>query len=292
MDLSPYMEKPVTQSVAYNRRDLLLYALGIGIGDLRYVHEKNRYFAAFPTYPIVLSFKGDAEDVVSFPSPAMKKGNFPLLPGEKVGLDGERSMEFYRPIPAGGAKLLMTDQAISCIQKGKGAAFETETMITDESGRPYVRIVSSAFRVGAKGFKDYGESHSAKIAVPRTPPTATFSYRTSEQQAVLYRLSGDYNPLHIDPAFAKMSGFGQPILHGLCTFGTSTQLILQHYAGNDPKLLKSVRARFSSPVIPGQTLEVLTWRDGNRIVFVTRVKETGSVCINNACVELHATPKL
>eukprot|EP01060_Flectonema_neradi_P031642 TRINITY_DN4858_c0_g1_i1.p1 TRINITY_DN4858_c0_g1~~TRINITY_DN4858_c0_g1_i1.p1 ORF type:complete len:300 (+),score=47.00 TRINITY_DN4858_c0_g1_i1:197-1096(+) len=292
VETEPYLNKWAEQTVSYNTRDLIIYALGIGCDTPQFVYEKSRKpkFAAFPTYPIVLGFKGDSQDTVNFPSKAMIKGaKKPPLPGVKVGLDGERYMEIIKPIPPKGAELVLKERLIGVHKKGSGATMDTETLITDKNGEVYCRLVSGVFMVGATDFKESGVNSSVKVAIPSRQPDATLEYKTSENLAKLYRLSGDYNPLHIDPRFAKGSGFKQPILHGLCSFGISSQLILQKYT-SDPSEFKAVRVRFSKPVMPGETLVVETWKEGNRIVFQTKVKETGLVCVTNAYVDICPAP--
>eukprot|EP01064_Diplonema_japonicum_P001683 TRINITY_DN11117_c1_g1_i1.p1 TRINITY_DN11117_c1_g1~~TRINITY_DN11117_c1_g1_i1.p1 ORF type:complete len:299 (+),score=83.65 TRINITY_DN11117_c1_g1_i1:48-944(+) len=286
-ETAPFLNKWTEQSATYNRRDLLTYSLGIGCDEHQFIYEKNRKFAAFPTYPIVLGFKGDQQDVVNFPSKAMIKGpKKPPLKGIKVGLDGERYLEMVKPLPKKGGDVILKERLLGVFKKGTGASVEQETLVTDKNGDVYCRIVSGQFLVGAENFKDSGVSFSKKITVPSRAPDAIEEYKTTINQAVLYRLSGDYNPLHIDPKFAKSSGFKEPILHGLCSFGISCRLILKHYANSDPTLFKSIRVRFSKPVLPGQTLVVEMWKEGSTITFQTKVKETGVVCISNACLEL------
>uniref|UniRef100_A0A8C6WBG6 Peroxisomal multifunctional enzyme type 2 n=1 Tax=Nannospalax galili TaxID=1026970 RepID=A0A8C6WBG6_NANGA len=149
----------------------------------------------------------------------------------------------------------------------------------------------SVFVVGSGGFGGKRTSEKVKeaIAVPRRPPDIILRDTTSLNQAALYRLSGDWNPLHIDPNFASIAGFDKPILHGLCTFGFSARHVLQQFADNDVSRFKAIKVRFAKPVYPGQTLETEMWKEGNRIHFQTKVQETGNIVISNAYVDLVPT---
>ena len=293
-DTKRYLNKPTRQSACYTQRDLLLYAQGIGCEELRFTYEHDENFAAFPTFPLTLLFSGMDQDVVSFPSEFMQEAPpMPPLKGVVTGLDGERYIEFFKPLPTEATEVVVSQQITGVHKRGKGASVETEATICDSAGEKYCRIVSGAFLVGAKDFKDSGISNSMKLSPPQRPADAIAEIATSKAQAQLYRLSGDYNPLHISPEFAKMVGFGEPILHGLCTFGMSARAVLKTFASNDVGQLKSLRVRFSKPVLPGQTLEVHMWHEQGRVVFITKVKETGAVVINNACAELgSATSRL
>ena len=279
--------------VGYTTRDLLTYALGIGCSDLRYVHEDCTDFAAFPTYPAVLGFKGDAIDVVSFPSPAMMQQPMPMLPGTRVVLDAERYIECVRPLPTEGASLSLRTKLVGVLQKGKGAVIQTESELVDSDDQLLYRLQAASFAVGATGFTSAGVSHSAAIEAPARPPDAEREQRVSEAQAQLYRLSGDYNPLHVDPAIAQMSGFDRPILHGLCSLGFAVRAVLDECAGGDASRFRCVRARFAAPVLPGQTLTTRMWRTSapgapTRVVFETVVAETGATAIKHAYVDLVA----
>eukprot|EP01062_Namystynia_karyoxenos_P070104 TRINITY_DN65498_c0_g1_i1.p1 TRINITY_DN65498_c0_g1~~TRINITY_DN65498_c0_g1_i1.p1 ORF type:complete len:297 (+),score=127.15 TRINITY_DN65498_c0_g1_i1:79-969(+) len=292
-DTQQFLDQWTEIPVSYNRRDLLIYAVGIGCDELPFVYEKDKKFGAFPTYPIVLSFKGDAQDVVNFPSKAMVSSmKSPPLKGVKNGLDGERYIEMVNPLPKMGAELILKTRLIGVHKRGSGASVESEQLLTDKAGKVYYRFFNGSFLVGATDFKDSGITKSQKIAPPARAPDAVMEMPTTETQAQVYRLSGDYNPLHVDPKFASMVGFKKPIIHGLCSLGICTRAILRQYGGSKADSFKALKLRFASPVLPGQTLVVEMWKDGNRVTFVAKVKETGKVCINNAYLELATGAKL
>jgi hypothetical protein len=234
LDVTQYIGKEASTTVSYNRKDLILYAVGIGCTELPFVYENAPGFSAFPTYPIVLSFKGTSNDVLNFPSPAMMDTmNTPPLPGTTVGLDGERYLEVLHPLPQEGT-FQLTSKLMGVHKRGKGALVENEVTLSDDK-HTYVRMVSGAFLVGAKNFEpeNAGKTNSENIKVPQREPDAVEETATSPFQTHIYRLSGDYNPLHIDPRFAKISGFKEPILHGLCSLGIATRAVLKNFAGND-----------------------------------------------------------
>lgn len=288
VETEPFIGKQTEYPVSYNTRDLITYAIGIGCTELNWVYENNKDFAAFPTYPIVLFFKGDESSVVPFPSKSMTSGpKGPRLPGVKVGLDAEKYIEKVNELPSGGANLRMRQKLLAVTKKGSGALTESELELVDESGKVYYRMVNGGMSVGAKDFKDGGKSTSISLKPPAREPDAVEEEKTSPFQAQLYRLSGDYNPLHVDPVFAGKAGFSAPIMHGLCTLGHSTRHVMKHFCDNRTQKFKAVRLRFASPVIPGDTLVTKMWKESNRVVFTTEVKETGKVVISNAFVELH-----
>lgn len=282
--------------VTYNQRDLIIYALGIGCEEMRFVYENDDDFAPFPTYPIVLGFKGDADSVVSFPSPAMGDSNVtPPLPGVKTGLDGERYMEFLEPNMPLDGEFRLTNKLVACNPKGKkGAAVESEQLLSTVDGKPLVRMISSAFLVGAKNFTGAGKSSMPNHKKPARAADSVVTLQTSATQTHIYRLSGDYNPLHIDQNFATMFGFKEPILHGLCTMGHTARAVLKQYCGNDPAQLKAFKVRFASPVLPGEALEVSMWKEGLIVVIEVAVQRGGKrvVVVSNSFAELRANAKL
>jgi acyl dehydratase len=280
-------------TVSFNRKDLILYAIGIGCTELDFVYELSPKFAAFPTYPLVLGFKGTSNDVLSFPSPAMLKTmNTPPLPGTKVGLDGERYLEVLNPLPLEG-EFTLKNTLLGIHKRGQGALVETETTISDGK-TTYVRMVSGAFLVGAKNFtpESAGKTNSENIKLPDRNPDTVENVQTSPNQTHVYRLSGDFNPLHIDPRFAKLNGFKEPILHGLCSLGIAARAVLKVYANNDPSQFKAIKVRFAKPVIPGETLAVSMWKEGNKVLVEIKAKERDLVVLNNAYVELKEGAKL
>lgn len=292
MDTSQFLNKWVEQKAAYNQRDLILYALGVGAKELNWAYEHDSNFAAFPTFPLVLLFKGDSFDVVSFPSPMMQDGPaLPPLPGIKVGLDGERYVECIRPLNPEGGELTVKSRLIGIHKRGTGASVETECIISDKDG-PVYRLVSGAFLVGAKDFADSGVTNSEVVKVPKRAPDHVETIKTDESMPLLYRLSGDYNPLHVDQDMATMSGFEKPIMHGLCSFGISCHAVLKSMLDNDASKFKAIKGRFASPVLPGQTLKVEMWKEADRIIFTTTSVESGKVCINNAYVLINTGAKL
>ena len=289
LDTAPFIQKEFDDGIAvsYNKRDLLTYAVDIGCSDLRFVYEHDFDFQAFPTYPVVLAFKGTDQDVVDFPSEAMQETtSLPPLSGIRTVLDGERYIEKVRPLDVDGGELRLQQRLIGVHKRGSGASIETESRLVDNDGNVFYKFISGAFALGAKNFKDAGVSYSAKVPIPDRAPDKIEEFKTSPFQAQIYRLSGDYNPLHIDPEQATAFGFKKPILHGLCSLGITVRAVLKAYADNDADRFKALKLRFSKPVIPGETVVTEMWQEGNRIIFLGKVKETGAVVINNSYVDL------
>jgi acyl dehydratase len=182
---------------------------------------------------------------------------------------GEQSVTLHGSLPAEGAVISVTT-VTGIYDKGSGAVLATETVASDQnSGQPLYTTTSSAFIRGEGGFGgDRGPS--GRVEFPEREPDHKVTYQTRTDQALLYRLSGDRNPLHSDPKFAAMGGFDKPILHGLCSFGFTGRALLHTLCGSDPDRFTSMAARFSKPVIPGQALTVMIWVEGEgRALFQT-----------------------
>jgi acyl dehydratase/putative sterol carrier protein len=277
---------PVNLPVSYNRRDVILYALGVGAKEPRFLYEGDQDFCVIPTFSTVFPFRGESNDIVPF------SGSLAKIPGAKFNpamiLHGEQETEVLKhPIPVEGL-FTNTSKVIGCYDKGKGAVVVTEALTLDRNTKtPIFRNVTTLFIRGLGGFGGDRGPTMPPIQLPNRKPDAIHADKTSEQQAFLYRLSGDYNPLHADPALAQMVGFQKPILHGLCTYGFACRAVLANFCDNDPKKFKLIKARFASPVYPGETLVTEMWREGTRVLFVTKVQERNEVVINNSYVELN-----
>ncbi|KAJ2784847.1 hypothetical protein H4R18_000881 [Coemansia javaensis] len=285
-----YAAKSEPQAFSYTRRDVILYALGIGASstsDLPLVYEGSDKFQTFPTFAVIPSHYV-REDVGSY-LPAFN----PMLL-----LHGEQFIEVYRPLPTEGT-VLCTPQVVDIQDKGKGLAFTARLSLADDEGKPIAMCESTSFVRGMGGFsKKPGfkpargparpAASTAANAIPDRAPDAKTTQRTSADQAAVYRLSGDYNPLHIDPDMSRLGGFKTPILHGLASFGYAARHVVQLAGAGDPTRLRSIKARFTAPVIPGETLETSVWADPanpRRVLFRVRVVERDVIAISNAAIE-------
>ena len=259
--------EPVT--IDYDKRDVLLYSVGIGIRDLRYVYEGNPDFAVFPTFPIRWGGAGAPIDTSLIPS----------SPGP-LNIDAERFLEMYKPLPEEGSVQVIS-RLIGVHPRGRGNGFvECESEVRSMDGEVLLRMVNGSFRRGVEAlgdiepFEGIGKTYSAKIDLPDREPETVVQALIPDNQAHIYRLSGDYNPLHIDPESAKFGGFDEPILHGLCTFGHCGQLLLEALCGGDVGRFRKIKVRFSSPVMLNDTLKIRAWEDGpGRVIFDAMVED-------------------
>jgi len=268
------------RQVTYNRRDAILYAIGVGSSDLRYVYENDEHFGVLPTFPVVWGQKGTSFDIVPF-------GTNMALPGiicdPNMILHGEQGVEIFNKIPV-EATLTGKTKILGVYDKGSGALVVQETAFF-EGSKLIARTQSSIFIRGIGGFGgDKGPSENFKP--PARAPDAEEKEKTGDNQAQIYRLSADYNPLHIDPEIAQMVGFPRPILHGLASYGFSVRAVMRRFCNNDASKVKAVKARFSAPVLPGDTLITQMWKEGSRVFFNVKSVEQGKVVINNAYVDI------
>jgi acyl dehydratase len=268
--------------ISYDKRDVLLYAVGIGVQDLRYVYEGHADFGVFPTFPIRWGSAGAPIDETFIP-----RSPLPLM------IDAERYLSVERPLPVEGT-VSVRSRVIGVHPRGKGNGYvECETRVTDADGNLCVRMVNGSFRRGVntrcdiEPFEGSGQTYSTKIALPDAAPDLTIESLIPKNQAHVYRLSGDYNPLHIDPEAARFGGFDEPILHGLCTFGYCADLLLGALCDGNGGRFRTIKVRFSAPVYPGDTLQLRAWHDGDgRVLFEVRVDE--QVVVSNAFFEYDA----
>ena len=257
----------------YDDRDIILYNLGIGAKrtDLPFVYEGSDSFQALPTFGVIPGFGAshpyNVDDIMLNFSPMML-------------LHGEQYLEVRKyPIPT-SAKLVSYPKLVEVVDKGNAAIMVSGTTTKDAAtGEDIFYNESSAFVRGSGGFGGSGKGakRGAATAVyqpPKRQPDAVVEESTTQEQAALYRLNGDRNPLHIDPEFSKMGGFTTPILHGLCFFGISGKHVYQTFGA-----FKNIKVRFAGTVLPGQTLRTEMWKEGNKIIFQTKVVETGKLCI-------------
>ncbi|KAI9732565.1 MAG: bifunctional hydroxyacyl-CoA dehydrogenase/enoyl-CoA hydratase fox2 [Cirrosporium novae-zelandiae] len=263
----------------YDEKDAILYNLGLGAKrtELDLVYEGSDNFQVLPSFGVIPQFGATApfnmDDVMPNFSPMML-------------LHGEQYLEIRKfPIPTSG-KLISYPKLIEVVDKGAAAILSSGSTTKDANGEDVFYNESTIFVRGSGSFggPKKGEDRGNATAVYKAPkrnPDVVVEEKTTEEQAALYRLSGDRNPLHVDPEFAKVGGFKAPILHGLCFFGISAKHILQKFGP-----FKNIKVRFAGTVIPGQTLRTEMWKEGNRIIFQTKVVETGKLCIAGAGAEL------
>jgi 3-hydroxyacyl-CoA dehydrogenase/3a,7a,12a-trihydroxy-5b-cholest-24-enoyl-CoA hydratase len=203
-------------------------------------------------------------------------------------LHGEQRIELNGPIPPHGTvKTTPTIRAV--YDKGKGALIVVDAVTVDETGRVLFKNTFSTFARGEGGFGGDRGPSGPKNVPPTRPADAVMRTKTLPQQALIYRLSGDMNPLHADPDFAQLGGYQRPILHGLCTFGYVGRAVLRTYCGNDPARLRMLDVRFSGVVFPGETIVTEMWlEEGSQVIVQARTEERGDVDISNAAATVAA----
>lgn len=263
------------------RRDTMLYALGVGLGadpcdrdQLKFVYEEN--LEALPTMAIILGYPGPWH---AHPDTGITRSHV---------VHGEQGFVIHRRLPVEGTVVGKT-RVTGVLDKGKdrGALIMTACEVRNKaSGELICTLTSTTFCRADGGFG--GPSGPARPVhpIPDAPPHTTCDLPTLPQAALIYRLSGDYNPLHADPAYAQRAGFKMPILHGRCTFSIVGHAILKTCCGYDAARFKSMEGRFSSPVYPGETIRTEMWQDGNIVSFRATVPARGVTVLNNGRAEI------
>ncbi len=261
---------------SWGSTDAILYALGVGAGSLDPLEE-----LAFTTE----NTNGVAQQVLPTMAVVLGTGGFGAL--GSIGsfnpamlVHGEQAITLHRPIPVQG-EVETTGEVTGIYDKGKGAVIEvTATSIDTADGDPLFTTVMSVYIRGEGGFGGDRGPSGTKKAAPERDPDHTVTYATRPDQALLYRLSGDRNPLHSDPSFAAMGGFDRPILHGLCSYGFTGRALLHTLCGSDPARFAAMEARFSSPVLPGEDLTVKMWVTGSGEAVFQTVGSDGRTVID------------
>jgi len=266
------------QQRSWTSTDALLYAIGVGAGlgdplqELQFTTENTAGVQqqVLPTFGVLLAQARAGGDLGDFDRAML--------------VHAEQSVELHKPLPVEGT--LQTSATVTGIyDKGSGALVQTENHAVDAAtGEPMVTARSGTFIRGEGGFGgDRGTS--APWQLPDRAPDYKVTQQTRPEQALLYRLSGDRNPLHADPAFAARGGFSRPILHGLCTYGITGRVLLNELCGSDPARFFSMSGRFSSPVLPGESLVVSIWAGEEGTAQFQTAKQDGTVVIDRGVVQ-------
>ena len=263
----------------YTEKDLILYALGVGMGSdpldeeqLRFVYEKD--LAVLPTALVVL--------------PYLRIADLDLGLNYQKIVHGEQWLTMHNsPRPAG--RVIARSRLDGVIDKGpeKGLIVALSREVHDlDTGEHLASIGMSLMARGDGGIGGSGEAPPPMGTIPDRAPDATCVMPVSLRSALIYRLSGDINPLHTDPAAARKAGFDRPILHGLATFGFMGHAVVRQMCGYDPARLKSLRGRFSAPVFPGDTIEVDFWNEPGGVALRARVPARDVTVFNNGFADL------
>jgi acyl dehydratase len=267
----------------YEVKDTILYALGLGCGsdpldeeDLRFVYEDG--IRVQPAMAVILGYPGF------------------WLKDPAIGVDwkkvvhGEQGLILHKPLPP-AATVIGRTKILEVVDKGPGKGallFSERDVFEKSSGKLFATLTSTTFLRGDGGFGG-PSAQASQVQLPPLPdgePDIAMDTKTLPQTALIYRLSGDWNPLHADPQIAASAGFPRPILHGLCTFGIVSRVLLRAYCRNEQSNLKSMQGRFSAPVFPGETIRTEIWHNGSSLSFRARVLERDTIVITNGVAVL------
>ncbi len=256
------------RTLSWNSKDALLYAVGIGAGqdDLQFSTEntKDMKQVVYPTFAVAAGSGGGP----AVASALSKIGTFNWA----MLVHASQAVTTHRPIPV-EATAKAQDRVVAMYDKGKAAIVVVENDVTSTDGEPLWSTRSAVFIRGEGGWGgDRGPSGPQNEAPSDRAPDHVVTLQTSPDQAFVYRLSGDRNPLHTDPSFAALGGFDRPILHGLCTYGFTGRALLAELVANDVSRFRHIEGRFTSPVMPGEALTIRMWRIADdSAVFTTSV---------------------
>jgi acyl dehydratase len=264
----------------YDADDVILYHLGIGAGapqtdpnELEYAYEKNlKVLPSFGVIPVFGAMGGSL-----FNTPGLKFNPAMLL-------HGEQDIELHRPLPT-SAELVSESRIAGLYDKGKAALVVFEVKTSEKGGAP---LFTNRFSLFLRGEGGFGGDSGPRVGneAPQRAPDLTVESKTLPQQALLYRLSGDKNPLHADPAFAKLGGFDVPILHGLCSFGIVCKAAVDKALAGDVARVARYQARFAGVFFPGETMVTSIWREAGKLLVASTSKERGAPVISNAAITL------
>lgn len=251
-------------------KDIALYNIGIGAHDLAHTYENYQGgIRVIPTYAVIAPFPA------LFDSVKLTGANPMMI------LHGEQKIVIHkRPLPH-KAKVVTSGSITDLFDKGKGALFKLKTETRTADGEHLFDNFFSVFVRGAGGFGGERGPEPGNVA-PDRDPDQVVEYQTFPIQHLIYRLSGDINPLHIDPQFAKMAGYDKPILHGLCTFGHVGRAVVEACCGGDDSKLKEFEVRFRDVVFPGQKIITKVWKEGGGRAIIAAETDDGRTCITNA----------
>jgi acyl dehydratase len=265
---------------SWDSKDALLYAVGVGAGlgdplqELEFTTENSEGIEqkVLPTYAVLIAQGRTSGSLGDF--------------DRAMVVHAEQAIELHRPLPVAG--IVRTTSTVTGIyDKGSGALVVTENVAVDAAtGEPLATTRSSAFIRGEGGFGGERGTDAAWDR-PDREPDHQVTYQTRPEQALVYRLSGDRNPLHVDPKFAARGGFDRPILHGLCTYGVTGRALLHVLCDSEPARFRSMSGRFSRPVWPGESLTISVWReDGSDTALFQTTKDDGTVVIDRGRMQI------
>lgn len=277
--------EPTVREISWTDRDVILYHLGVGAGEnpldpavLGWVYEKN--LSVLPTFALVAGGGISA---------GISKSTGLQMPGVDVDLrkllHSGQSLTVHAPIPSTGSARV-SSRVANIWDKGKAAVIELEQAVADEHGRALFTTVMQIWARGEGGFGGQPGPETTDT-VPDREPDHVLQSTTRRDQAALYRLSGDLNPLHIDPSIAAAVGFDRPILHGLASYGIVCRTVIDRLLDSDPSRVRNFSVRFAGPLHPGEILETSVWEESGRLILRTRTPERdGQAVLTHASMEV------